>query len=161
MITIDLSASSRVKRWLKDNKINFRTLQQTAHIFFNQIQRRSKYNKLYDIKIMVCHNNSSGYYFGFNEVHITENLDQNGWSKEKKLETFVCHFLHELRHWMQDNLLRVDEHKLNYSDQDCEDETNKYYYNEWEVDARRFERRYKKEFIDLYKTLLTLSKKKI
>jgi|TARA_Y100000034_G_C6710367_1_gene313756 hypothetical protein len=161
MITIDLKAKPRVKRWLKDNKINFKTLQKTVNIFFNQIQKRSKSNKHYNIEIKPCSQYSSGYYFGFAELHVTRHLDQNGWSSDKKFDTFAGHFLHEFRHWIQDNMLNVSEHRLNYTDEDSEKENNKYYYNKWEVDARKFERQYKRDFIDLYYLLDTLSSKKL
>ena len=161
MITIDLKAKPRVKRWLEENKINFKTLQTTANIFFNQIQKRSKSNKHYNIEIKTCQHHSSGYYFGFDELHVTQELDQNGWSSDKKFDTFAAHFLHEFRHWIQDNMLQVAENRLNYTDQDCEKENDKYYYNKWEVDARKFERQYKKDFIDLYYLLDNLSTKKL
>ena len=161
MITIDLKAKPRVRRWLKDNRINFKTLQKTANIFFNQIQKRSKSNKHYNLEIKNCLQSSSGYYFGFDELHVTQKLDQNGWSSDKKFDTFAAHFLHEFRHWIQDNMLKVEEHRLNYTDQDCEKSNDKYYYNKWEVDARKFERKYKRDFIDLYHLLDTLSTKKL
>ena len=161
MITIDLKAKPRVKRWLKDNRISFPTLQKAANIFFNQIQRRSKANKHYSLEIKTCPSASSGYYFGFDELHVTQKLDQNGWSSDKKFDTFAAHFLHEFRHWIQDNMLHVAEGRLNYTDQDCEKENDTYYYNKWEVDARKFERKYKKEFIQLYCLLETLDSKKL
>ena len=58
-------------------------------------------------------------------------------------------------------MLNVDEHRLNYTDEDSEKENNKYYYNKWEIDARKFERQYKRDFIDLYYLLDTLSSKKL
>ena len=58
-------------------------------------------------------------------------------------------------------MLKVQENRLNYSEQDCEKENNTYYYNKWEVDARKFERKYKKEFIQLYYLLDELSNKKL
>ena len=161
MITIDLKAKPRVKRWLKENRINFKTLQKASNIFFNQIQRRSKTNKEYSLEIKTCPHPSSGYYFGFDELHVTQQLGQNGWSSDKKFDTFAAHFLHEFRHWIQDNMLHVAEHRLNYTDQDCEKSNDKYYYNKWEVDARKFERKYKKDFIELYYLLDNLSNKKL
>ena len=161
MITIDLKAKPKVKRWLRENKINFKTLQKATVIFFNQIQKRSKSNKHYNIEVKTCQHPSSGYYFGFDELHVTHFLDQNGWSSNKKFDTFAGHFLHELRHWIQDNMLHVAEKRLNYTDQDCEKENDTYYYNKWEIDARKFERQYKKEFMDLYYVLETLSSKKL
>ena len=86
MITIDLKAKPRVKRWLKDNRISFNTLQKTAHIFFNQIQKRSKSNKHYNLEVKISPQSSSGYYFGFDELHVTHRLNQNGWSGDKKFE---------------------------------------------------------------------------
>ena len=161
MITIDLKAKPRVKRWLKENRISFPTLQKAANIFFNQIQRRSKTNRHYNLEIKTCPTASSGYYFGFDELHVTQKLDQNGWSSDKKFDTFAAHFLHEFRHWIQDNMLHVAEGRLNYTDQDCEKSNDRYYYNKWEVDARKFERKYKRDFIDLYHLLDALSNKKL
>ena len=153
-----MRAKPKVKAWLKSYDIDFKVIGTCLNIFLNTIRRFPVADST-TIEIKTCKEYGSGYYFGFNELHITEHLDQNGWSKEKVFDTFIGHFLHELRHWIQDNMLHVDECKLNYSDEDCEKERNKYYYNKWEVDARRFERRYKKEFIDMYYVLEKLSNK--
>ena len=158
MISVELRAKPRIKRWLRDNEIDVNVVEKCLNIILNQI-RDWKKNSYKDIEIKKYKNNGSGYYFGFDELHLTENLDQNGWSKEKKLDTFTGHFLHELRHWMQDNMLGVAESKLNYTDEECDNNSRAYKYNRWEVDARRFERRYKKEFIELYHTIERLSNK--
>jgi hypothetical protein len=158
MISVELRAKPRIKRWLRDNEIDVNVVEKCLNIILNQI-RYWKKNSYKDIEIKKYKNNGSGYYFGFDELYLTENLDQNGWSKEKKLDTFTGHFLHELRHWMQDNMLGVTESKLNYTDEECDNNSRAYKYNRWEVDARRFERRYKKEFIELYHTIEKLSNK--
>ena len=160
MISIDLHAKYRVKRWLRENQIDIRLIQNCTNILLNQI-RKYKKDQQCKIEIRQYKNyNGSGYYFGFDELHLTGNLDQNGWSKEKRFDTFVGHYLHELRHWIQDNMLGVAEDKLNYTDEDVDKERKTYYHNKWEVDARRFERRYKKDFIKLYHLLEKLSDKK-
>jgi len=158
MISVELRAKPKVKRWLKQHEIDFKVLEKCLNIFLNSIRMFDASDSA-TIEIKNCNDHSSGYYFGFNELHITKHLGQNGWSVEKKFDTFVSHLLHEIRHWVQDNMLGVAECKLNYSDEDCEKERRKYYYNRWEVDARRFERRYKSEFIDLYIALEKLSEK--
>ena len=114
MISVELKAKPKIKRWLRDNEIDVNVVEICLNIILNQI-RSWKKNSYKDIEIKKYRNNGSGYYFGFDELHLTENLDQNGWSKEKKLDTFTGHFLHELRHWMQDNMLGVAESKLNYT----------------------------------------------
>ena len=158
MISVELKAKPKINRWLRSNEIDVNVVEMCLNIILNKIRSWRK-NSYKDIEIKKYKNNGSGYYFGFDEVHITENLDQNGWSKEKKLDTFTGHFLHEIRHWMQDNMLGVEESKLNYTDEQCDNGSSVYKYNRWEVDARRFERRYKKEFIDLYHTIEKLSTK--
>ena len=158
MISVELRAKPKVKSWLRSNEINIKILDTCLNIFLNSV-REFNINDFIILEIKICNDVSSGYYFGFDELHITKYLDQYGWSKEKKFDTFVCHLLHELRHWIQDNMLHVDEGKLSYSVADYENSRPKYYYNKWEVDARRFERRYKKEFIDLYLVLEKLSTK--
>ena len=160
MLSIELHAKQTVKKWLRDNEIDIRIIQKCTNIILNQIRRHNKWS-FPEIEIKRYKNiNSSGYYFGFDELYLTGNLDQNGWSKEKRFDTFVSHYLHELRHWIQDNMLGVSEEKLNYTDEDVDKERPTYCQNKWEVDARRFERRYKKEFIQLYHILEKLSEKK-
>ena len=158
MISVELKAKPKINRWLRRNEIDVNVVEMCLNIILNKIRSWRK-NSYKDIEIKKYKNNGSGYYFGFDEVHITENLDQNGWSKEKRLDTFTGHFLHEIRHWMQDNMLGVSESKLNYTDEECDNNSRAYKYNRWEVDARRFERRYRKEFTDLYHTIEKLSAK--
>ena len=158
MHMVELDTKPYIKRWLRHNEINIKLVEKCLNIILAQVRMKKK-PKHIEIQIMKSKGDCSGYYFGFDELHITENLDQNGWSRDKKLDTFVSHLLHEFRHWIQDNMFGVCESKLNYTDEDCDKERRIYCYNKWEVDARRFERRYKKDFIDLYHVLERLSNK--
>jgi len=158
MNVVELKAKPSIRTWLRRNNLDLKTVEKCLNIILNQVRMKKKPDHV-ELQVIKSKGDSSGYYFGFDELWITENLDQNGWSREKKLDTFVSHLLHEFRHWIQDNLFGVAEAKLNYTDQDVDKERNVYCYNKWEVDARRFERRYKKEFINLYKILEKLSNK--
>jgi len=160
MLSIVLHAKPSVRKWLLANKIDLRIIQKCTNIILNQIRQHNKWT-FPEIEIKRYKNtDSSGYYFGFDELHVTGNLEQNGRSKQKKFETFVSHYLHELRHWIQDNMLGVSEDKLNYTEEDVNKSRPSYYYNKWETDARRFERKYKKDFIKLYCILEKLDTKK-
>ena len=160
MISIDLHAKYRVKKWLRDNAIDIRLVQNCTNIILNQI-RKYKKSECHKIEIKQYKTDTgSGYFFGFDELHLTGKLDQNGWSKEKKFDTFVSHYLHELRHWIQDNTLGVAEDKLNYTDEEASKLSPVYCKNKWEVDALNFEKRYKQDFIKLYRMLEKLSNKK-
>ena len=100
MLSIELHAKQTIKKWLRDNEIDIRIIQKCTNILLNQIRRHNKW-VFPEIEIKRYKNaNSSGYYFGFDELYLTGNLDQNGWSKEKRFDTFVSHYLHELRHWI-------------------------------------------------------------
>ena len=156
-MTVELKTKPGIRRWLKQNEIDIKLIEKCLNIILNQIRAVSKDHR--ELYIKKYKGSGSGYYFGYDELHITEKLDQNGWSREKKLDTFVGHLLHEFRHWIQDNMLGVAESKLNYTDQDADNHSRRYCYNKWEVDARRFERRYKKDFIQLYRLLDKLSTK--
>jgi len=158
MISVTLKSSWNVRKWLKSKHVDIRLVEKTTNILLNQIRRYNK-DRYPIIKIIKEPTDCSGYFFGFDEIYLTSQLDQNGKSKEKVFDTFVCHYLHELRHWIQDNILGVSESKLNYSVQDCDDCTDTYYKNPWEADAREFERKYKNEFKDIYRLLEKLSKK--
>ena len=155
MYAIKLSANSNVKQWLSAEQIDLVALERTLNIFFNCIKKSTK-NWKKDIKLrMNTQNDDSEYVFNENnDIWITTNLKQDGRSKAKKMKFFLKSFLHEFRHWMQDNVMGVNEDRLCYT---RENPTwSQYWNNEWEVDARKFERKHIKDFYTLYKTISKL-----
>ena len=145
MISVTLKSSWNVRKWLKSKHVDIRLVEKTTNILLNQIRRYNK-DRYPIIKIIKEPTDCSGYFFGFDEIYLTSQLDQNGKSKEKVFDTFVCHYLHELRHWIQDNMLNVAEGKLNYTDEDVDKIRPIYVKNKWEIDATGFEKKYKREF---------------
>ena len=60
------------------------------------------------------------------------------------------HILHEFRHWMQSQVYKRSSRELTYTDEDVIKNTNAYYRNELEKDARRFVRQYLIKFYRYY-----------
>jgi hypothetical protein len=80
----------------------------------------------------------SGYYFGSNTLDIGVAPFRKKYDKKSRRRIFLRDLLHEFRHWIQDKLLRVKERELDYTAEDVNNKTDKYYWNVWEVDARQY-----------------------
>jgi hypothetical protein len=95
----------------------------------------------------------SDYTFKTDKIRLCDNpTNSNRPSKIKRKRAFFNHFLHEFRHWMQSRVYKIGSSKINYTDDDVERNTNAYYRNEYEVDARQFERIYASKFYKYYRT---------
>ena len=80
----------------------------------------------------------SGYYFGTNTLDIGVAPFRKKYDKKSRRRIFTRDLLHEFRHWIQDKLLKVKEKELDYTAEDVNNKTDKYYWNVWEVDARHY-----------------------
>lgn len=80
----------------------------------------------------------SGYYFGSNTLDIGVAPFRKKYDAKSRRRIFTRDLLHEFRHWIQDKLLKVKEKELDYTANDVDNKTDKYYWNVWEVDARNY-----------------------
>lgn len=141
-----LKINSRGQKWCRTHNIKKRNLEKALNI----ILEKEFPNKRIEREILVKINNQegSGYYFGVPEIEI----GLGGLKYETKIPevTYVVKdLLHEFRHWIQDNLLNVKDGDLDYTLEDIDNFTNKYYRNKWEVDARRFAAKHYKKVLKL------------
>jgi len=51
---------------------------------------------------------------------------------------------------MQSQVLGIKDYQLHYTQDDMDRNTRKYYYDRYEIDARRFERKYVRKFMKYY-----------
>jgi hypothetical protein len=51
---------------------------------------------------------------------------------------------------MQSQVLGVKDSELHYTNDDMNRNTRKYYFNKFEIDARKFERKYVRKFMKYY-----------
>ena len=53
---------------------------------------------------------------------------------------------------MQSEVLGIKDSQLQYTDHDINNNTRKYFHNKYEIDARKFERKYVRRFMRYYVT---------
>tara|TARA_R110000796_G_scaffold74496_1_gene167577 strand:+ start:2497 stop:2943 length:447 start_codon:yes stop_codon:yes gene_type:complete len=147
VIIVDLNLDTKTKKEFKKLKINKKQLNNFCNFIINEYQSTRKLWK-YDLDIKGVYTHDSGYYFNHNEMELS--LKGPSRSVKKKREWVLSSFFHELRHFIQDNLDNVSDRKMNYSEEDVEKCSNKYYYNKYEVEARKFEDKYTKIYLELF-----------
>jgi len=150
MHTFEIKPTHKTKKWLKVNKINCLALQHALCMLYADIKPAKRYRKTILTLQVDYKNDSSAYYFGTNKIFICSDPDYLAKSRKQKNFVIFLHFLHEFRHWMQSQILKIKDSQLQYNDYDLANNTKKYWNNKFEIDARRFERKYVKKFLRYY-----------
>jgi len=147
MIIVDCKFNKKAKELFKSVDIKIKELERFTNFILNEYKGTRKiWNYELIIKTLDCH--TSGYYFECNEMEIGTKTTKR--SIAKKREWYLSSYFHELCHFAQDNLDKVKESKLDYSEADVANCTNKYYKNPMEIQAREFEDKYTKIYLELY-----------
>jgi len=147
MIIVDCKFNKKAKELFKSVDIKLKELERFTNFILNEYKGTRKiWNYELIIKTLDCH--TSGYYFECNEMEIGTKTTKR--SIAKKREWYLSSYFHELCHFAQDNLDKVKESKLDYSEADVVNCTNKYYKNPMEIQAREFEDKYTKIYLELY-----------
>lgn len=138
--------------WFEDHKIDLRAMEMATTLLFAELEpTQSVRIKKLTIQVLygaIC----SDYTFTTDKIRLCELPDYTAKSLTRKKHAIFTHFLHEFRHWMQSRVYKVSASKIDYNDDDVERNTHAYSRNEYEVDARQFERTYLKKFYKYYKT---------
>jgi hypothetical protein len=147
MIIVDFKFDTKTKKVFKKLNIKEKQLSSFSNFIINE-QKNTRKLWHYVMDIKGKDEDSSGYYFGHNEM----DLSLKGPSRriKDKRTWIISSFFHELKHFIQDNVDNVSGRRMDYSDEDVERCSNKYYYNKYEVEARKFEEKYTKIFLDMF-----------
>ena len=147
MIIVECKFNSKAKELFKSINIKIKELERFTNFILNEYKvTRKIWN--YDLQIKTINCDTSGYYFGCNEMEIGNKTFKR--SLAKKREWYLSSYFHELCHFAQDNLDKVKESKLNYSDKDASECNNNYYKNPYEVQAREWEQKYTGAYISIF-----------
>jgi len=150
-----IKPTNKTKRWLKKNKLNKNALQYALNLIYNEINTKHTIKKT-DLVLQVDYReDSSAYVFGTNKIYLCSDPYVTAKSQKQKKFVIFLHFLHEFRHWMQSQIFGVRDSQLGYTEEDFKKNSKKYSNDKYEIDARKFERRYVRRFMRYYKEYIT------
>lgn len=150
MRIFEIKPTAKTTPWLKKHRINLTALQNALSILYTEIKPQKKFTKT-TLTLQTDFNSEfSGYKFGTNKIYICSEPDFLAKSRKQKVFVIFLHFLHEFRHWMQSEVMGIRDSQLCYSEKDMILNNKKYWNNRYEVDARRFEKRYVKKLMRYY-----------
>ena len=138
MTKIQIRFGKKTKGWFDKMGITRLNLQIALNKALEKEFPDNKFRKKYiNIKVDPRYLDS-GYFFGSNTLEIGVAPFKRRYDKKSRRKEFVRDLLHEFRHWIQDKIFKVRETELDYSLEDINYKTKKYYNNKWEVDARKY-----------------------
>lgn len=137
MVKIQVRYGKKTAEWFLRFGVKRKRLQKAFVVLLEKEFPNKKINKFLNIKAETKYLDS-GYYFGSNTLDIGVAPFRKKYDKKSRRRIFTRDLLHEFRHWIQDKLLKIKEKELDYTAEDVTNKTDKYYWNEWEVDARHY-----------------------
>lgn len=148
MIVVNYKFDKKTLAKFKQLKIDVKKLKRFSNFIINEYKSTRKL-WVYDLTIEGKDQYDSGYYGGHNEIELAMKSYKR--TLKNKREWLLSSFFHELCHFCQDNLEYASFHKrMNYSDEDVERGTDKYYKNPLEIEARKFEEKYTEIYMNLF-----------
>jgi hypothetical protein len=151
MYVFHVKATAKSKKWLKAHKIDLNALSSALSILVSEIYPSIKVHHVQLTLQILFNREDSEYPFKSNKIKLCEKPYTENSSIKIKQKDIFDHFLHEFRHWMQAIIFKKGIRELRYTDEDVMFNTNAYYRNKLEVDARQFVRQYLTKFTKYYK----------
>jgi len=150
-----INPTKKTIKWLSDNKLNKNAIQYALTLVFNDIIKNKRIKKTsITIQVDFSHD-SSFYYFGTDKIFICSNPYITAKSQRQRKFVIFLHILHEFRHWMQSQVLGIKDKDLSYTEEDSDKNNLKYRKDKYEIDARKFEKKYVRRFMIYYKEYIT------
>lgn len=150
MIVFKLRLTKNSIPWFEERKVDVRAMESALTLLFAELEP-SVITKDKILTIQIRYGADESYYmFLTDKLSICDEPDSSAKSRRQKKAAFFNHFLHEFRHWMQSRIYKINGNKLDYSADDVHRNTNAYFRNEYEVDARQFARYHVKKFTRYY-----------
>lgn len=148
MIIINYNFDKRAKELFKSVDVDIKKIENFSSFIINEYKNTRKV-WVYDLSVKTDSNCSGGsYFFGENKIEIGTKLSKR--SKKNKRKWTIGTYFHELCHFIQDNIDNISERKIAYSDKDVEECNDTYYNNVYEIQARKFEDKYSKIYLELF-----------
>lgn len=150
MYIITIVPTNKSKKWIKKHKLNLQAMGSALSLLLAEIHPSVKVHHT-KITLQIRYNREdSEYMFKTNKISLCETPYCENDSETKKQHEIFNHFLHEFRHWMQSKLYKASPREIKYTEEDVLYNTNAYYRNKLEIDARQFVRQYLSKYLKYY-----------
>jgi|TARA_R110000787_G_scaffold84628_3_gene181315 hypothetical protein len=147
VIIVTCKFNKKVKELLKSVDVDIKELERYTNFILNEYKgTRNIWD--YDLTIKMIECNTSGYYFEENLMELGNKTLKR--SIPNKRKWYLSSYFHELCHFAQDNLDKVSQAKLDYTDKDASECNDTYYENPYEVQARQWEDKYTDAYISIF-----------
>jgi hypothetical protein len=151
MIVFKLKLTPNSIPWFEENKIDLYAMEAALSLLFAELEPTT-HTKSKILTLQIKYGSDESFYtFTTDKICICDEPDSKAKSRRKKCLAFFDHFLHEFRHWMQSRVYKISATKLTYDQDDVKYNTNAYFRNEYEVDARQFARTHLTKFTKYYR----------
>lgn len=146
----NIVATNNTQKWITKHDIDLRAMSSALSLLVSEIHPTVKV-RLVTLRLQIKPNGDSEYWFNTNKIYLCDKPYKSGASKTKQRKDIFDHFLHEFRHWMQSQVYRIGVREIDYTEEDVLNNTNIYYRNRLEIDARQFVRSNLPKFSKYYR----------
>lgn len=154
MLVFNIIPTKKTVAWLKANGLNICAMQYALTMLYSDIKPCRRVKKKTIMLQIDYKSGSSAYTFGTNKIFICSDPYMHSHTKRQKKFIIFLHFLHEFRHWMQSQVFKVRDSQIKYTQEDVDNNTNRYKNNRFEKDAAKFEKQYVRKYMRYYKEYL-------
>lgn len=137
MIIVKLKLDAKLRKKFKTYNIDKRKLENVLILMVNNVVSTRKWWN-YNIKAKGISGADSQYFWGEDQIEIA--LMGYGCKNAKQRRLYLLKSIaHEYRHWVQSQILKVSERKINYTEEDIENHTDSYMKNKYELECSEWE----------------------
>ena len=147
MIFVNLKFDNKIKNLYKELEIDIKKLERFSTFILNE-ERRTRKDWCFDI-LVTSDKDYDGALYAIDMDWIEIGLKTTLRSVKTRRQWFLGLFFHELCHFMQDNFGTLTSGKIAYTDEDVDNYTDAYSNCPYEQEARIWEKKYTKVFINL------------
>jgi hypothetical protein len=152
MYIFTITATEKSKAWFNEHKLDVKAIGAALTLLIAEVHP-IVHVRATTITCKVSYNSEeSGYAYKTNKIYLCDVPYNKGDSLAKKQREIFDHFLHEFRHWMHAKVYKLGIREISYTPEDVLNNTNAYYRNRLEIDARQFVRQYLTKFCKYYNT---------
>jgi len=137
MILIKLKCDKSINEKFRRYKVDKFKLENFLNFHTNNIIPTRKWWS-YTVNVKGIQSVDSQYFWGEDEIEVALKCYNCKTLKERR-QYFLGSLVHEYRHWVQSQIQRVPEKKLNYSENDVTMHNDKYINNYYELECKEWE----------------------